>query len=492
MIDYFFSGNQYIQVSRGDTAPGTIAPGFPAPITNWGWGDFGLNGIDAALFTGSKCFFFKDAVYIRVTRGVLDTGTVDEGFPRPISDWGWGSFGARGIDAAMWSGDVLFFFKGNEYIKVRGADDTHFGTIDPGYPAPIKNWLWGFFGASGINAALYSGSKNYFFSGNQYLQTSRGMEGAGLLDKGFPKALSDWGWGSFGASGIDAALNSDGPLVPPPSGGFRGNSNYFMHANEAELNGVGITIHVDTQLASSKHGWSFQLNCWSVRGSLFSTQWQQYVIYSAGADDSNVNVSIDSWFDDLSEQDQVINTHNRLGSMSHIAITAGYIFQIFPHFDDQSRIVACRFIMTDEKGKTRGDKTINIIGQPHAKKKGKATIADCAPIAFMSVDIGGEYNGQLANFNTGAGTVTYTANQSLVASPSFPPEPTDFDAGTAESGNIIFGQLPQTANTTISQLFQVPLIPPKPAVGLAVDKARMPAKRFARPPLPAQLGDEEL
>jgi hypothetical protein len=33
---YFFAGSQYIQVTRGDTGPGTVDPGYPAPIANWG------------------------------------------------------------------------------------------------------------------------------------------------------------------------------------------------------------------------------------------------------------------------------------------------------------------------------------------------------------------------------------------------------------------------------------------------------------------------
>lgn len=38
MIDYFFSGNRYIRVTRGEIGPGRIDPGYPAPISNWGWG----------------------------------------------------------------------------------------------------------------------------------------------------------------------------------------------------------------------------------------------------------------------------------------------------------------------------------------------------------------------------------------------------------------------------------------------------------------------
>jgi hypothetical protein len=89
---YFFHGNQYIRVTRGATGPGTVDPGYPAPISNWGWGSFGANGIDDALYSGTKCYFFKGNQYIRVTRGATGPGTVDPGYPAPISNWGWPSF----------------------------------------------------------------------------------------------------------------------------------------------------------------------------------------------------------------------------------------------------------------------------------------------------------------------------------------------------------------------------------------------------------------
>ena len=97
--------------------------------------------IDAALYSGSKCYFFHGNRYIRVTRGDTGPGTVDPGYPKPISNWGWGSFGANGIDAALYSGSKCYFFSGNQYIRVTRGD-TGPGTVDPGYPAPMSNWLW--------------------------------------------------------------------------------------------------------------------------------------------------------------------------------------------------------------------------------------------------------------------------------------------------------------------------------------------------------------
>jgi hypothetical protein len=97
--------------------------------------------IDAALYSGSKCYFFRGNRYIRVTRGDTGPGTVDSGYSKPISSWGWGSFGANGIDAALYSGSKCYFFKGNQYIRVTRGD-TGPGTVDAGYPESITSWGW--------------------------------------------------------------------------------------------------------------------------------------------------------------------------------------------------------------------------------------------------------------------------------------------------------------------------------------------------------------
>ena len=101
--------------------------GYPRTISpNWGWGSFGANGIDAALYSGSKCYFFAGGEYIRVTRGVTGPGTIDPGYPRPIApNWGWGAFGANGIDAALYSNSKCYFFSGDQYIFRDGVCQWH-------------------------------------------------------------------------------------------------------------------------------------------------------------------------------------------------------------------------------------------------------------------------------------------------------------------------------------------------------------------------------
>ena len=213
MFCYFFKGNQYIRVTRGRTGPGNpgIDSGYPASLSAWNWGAFGTHGIDAALWSGSKCYFFSGNSYIRVSRGDTGPGTVDPGYPAPISNWGWGAFGANGIDAALWSGSKCYFFKGNQYIRV-SRGETGPGTVDEGYPAPISKWGWGAFGANGIDGALFSESVDYFFSGSKYIRVTRGGTGPGKVDAGYPAPITPgWGWGKLRAQGIDAALYSGEP-----------------------------------------------------------------------------------------------------------------------------------------------------------------------------------------------------------------------------------------------------------------------------------------
>src|ERR1700678_1887505 len=137
MYDYFFSGDQYIRGTRGKTGPGSVDPGYPAPISNWGWGEFGKDGIDTALWSGSKCYFFAGREYIRVTRGETGPGTVDPGYPAPIANWGWpDGWGAHGIDAALYSGTECYFFLNESYIRVTRGESGP-GTVDAGYPKPI-------------------------------------------------------------------------------------------------------------------------------------------------------------------------------------------------------------------------------------------------------------------------------------------------------------------------------------------------------------------
>ena len=451
-VDYFFSGKEYIRVRRDDTGPGSPDKSYPKSIQNWDWPDgFGVNGIDAALYSGSKCYFFKGAHYLRVTRNdTVGPSQQDFRSPQPISDWGWPKgFGENGIDAALWSGPVCYFFKGTEYIRVTRGD-SDFGSVDNGYPQPLSNWNFPKgFGTNGIKAALYSGSVCYFFDGPYYVRVHRGLEGAGYIPKIYPRFIKDvWGWpDGFGDNGIDAALYSGGPLVPQPTP-ITGNNNYYLQDGGNPLLGVRVTVSFDENFVSTAKGFSFQLNAVSA-GSLTGTAtFQQFVIWNPALG-TVTSAFADIWLEKNGQELLRTNEQAVVTLTTATTIPQGYRFN-FALVYDGDIVTGCSFTVTDVDGNTVGTpQTINIGGQTWN-----------APITSFSFNIGGEAEGATGTIAPGAaGTITYSSSNPLTAETGDPS-----DLQTVENCNVIFGPLPNVPHPTVTQGF-VAVPSPNPGPG---------------------------
>jgi hypothetical protein len=488
MLYYFFSGTEYIAVERGDVGHGAILPGYPRPISDWGWGTFGSTGIDAALYSGSKCYFFKESEYIRVTRGATDFGTVDPGFPRPISDWGWSSsFGATGIDAAMWSGSVCYFFKGSEYVRVH-RDDTSMGTVDAGYPKIIDaGWLLGSFAADGIDAALYSGAKAYMFAESNYVQISEGdLESLNNAFDDSSHNISEWGWESFGSSGIDAALNSPGPLAAPPQGGARSNQNFVLHAGGDILTGVTVSIAFDETAQVDPHppglpdtgGWAIQLNCYSLSAPSTKTLWQQYIIESppgTGAIAGHIN----NWTSASDNGDEINFWLELVEQMPAVdTLARGTFISISPQNDSAGSVIGCTFTITYNSiisppglpGLTfpvTASIYMNMLDSSlwHDRSGNAITNDELAPIVAMELNIVGHLDRSDTHFTSGAGTINYAAAQKLTVSDE-EPDFTHFGGYTGETSNMTYGPLPAGYTSNPTQSFRADTLPHlKPGIG---------------------------
>lgn len=445
IVDYFFSGQQYIRVRRAETGPGKTDPGYPAPISRWQWpAGFGANGIDAALYSGSVCFFFKGPQYIQVTRGItgpfLDgpNGKPEIAGPFPISNWNWpGGFGQNGIDAALWSGTVSYFFSGNQYVRVTRTSDTDLGTTDADYPRSIfAGWGWDNDFNDGVKGALPSGSKCYFFRGAEYLRVSRGFELGGFIDPHYPAHISNWHWPSgFGENGIDAALYSGGPLVDPGASGLSSNFNYVLADGGNNITGLSVTINIDNDLVSptTDQGFSFQLNCESPAspdGSGIPT-WQQF-IFDNHPDDVNIFgwINLWEWNSTGWVETYASGTNGSFVLPAANTIKAGSVLTIAPVFNGNHEIISCNFRYTDPAGNT-------------ASKSAPVTGTKLAPIKSVTLNIGGWGDGANATFTSGQGTITYSASNPLTAQATL--------VETAETSNMVYEPLPPAVN--VSQLF---------------------------------------
>jgi hypothetical protein len=510
---YFFSGSQYIRVTREDTGPGSEDDGYPKNITEWGWPKkFGSSGIDAALYSGSKCYFFRGSSYVRVTRGTEGPGSQDFTEPHPISEWGWpGNFGAKGIDAALWSGPVTFFFSGANYISVTRRDDE-FGDASNAKILPISDWPFPTgFGRKGIKGAVYSGSVCYFFDEAQYIRVHRGIYGLGRRDPGYPRLIADvWAWrDGFGADGIDAALYSGGDLVPiPPLAGLPVGTNwlttdwnYFLYSGGAPLTGVTAVINIDENLTiDPEYGAGFQLNCYSQVEPRKDDFWQQFV-FEIDASTNQVWAVIAGWSGQgIHDEFVFFWGPEPVCTLDSGVIPAGCIFEIQVHAGGASfpgnNITGATFsvyqnVLVDghfAEQMLLGTQLLNIIGQKlwvdGVMTSNKATYEDCQPIVAMTFNVSSSGGGNPALLSGASGSVTISASQALTAL-NTEPAPLNFlkgDQETGENSNVICAQLPQTANTSISQIFDIfPLAAPN--VGFHAE-AVLPSRRRKFRPLP--------
>jgi hypothetical protein len=471
---YFFSGNKYIRVTRNQLWPGTVDAGYPAPISNWNWGSFGANGIDASLSSGPVDYFFSGREYIRVTRGTTGPGVLNAGYPAPISNWGWGSFGANGIDAALASDTKAYFFSGNQYIRVSRADINP-GKMDPGYPAPISNWGWGSFGANGIDAALNSGEVDYFFSGDQYIRVTRGETGPGAMDAGYPQPISNWGWKQFGANGIQAALWSGFDFtdaVATPGSGLGSNSNYIISTGCNPLTDVTATIDLYSNLAyasdgpppqgeSSVSGFTFQLNCFSSMKETDAAQ--QYIV---GLQGSEIIGWINNWNTGLNVAliNEIFNLVKSPGSKM---IPAFYRLRIALENDSKGNVSGVAFSVFDQNGKTVGNKSVTLTSISGVSS------TDLAPIVAIEMNLVGPGNSESVTFSSGSGTITYTASNQLTAL-STVPACVDKDFHTEETSNSTYATLSATPSSYLQQTFSVN--PSAQPMSLKVGRTRPPLR----------------
>ncbi|CAL8281080.1 matrix metalloproteinase-17 [Gadus morhua] len=174
---FFFKGKFFWRLTRERH----LVSLHPAQIQRfWRGLPANLDGLDAVYERPGdhKIVFLKGLKY-----WVFKDNNVEEGYPRPISDFG---LPMDSVDAAfVWPhNDKTYFFQGVHYWRY----DDHLRRMDPGYPKDAS--LWKGLPPNLDDAMRWSDGSSYFFKGKEYWRVlASDME----VEAGFPRLIAkDW------------------------------------------------------------------------------------------------------------------------------------------------------------------------------------------------------------------------------------------------------------------------------------------------------------
>jgi len=227
-------------------------------------------------------------------------------------------------------------------------------------------------------------------------------------------------------------------------------------------------------------GMGFQLNCYSALEPHKTDLWQQFV-FQFLPPTGEVWATIKNW-SGAALNDEVIAVSEFLFPLSNVGVVpAGYVFEIQVNNNTENNITGATFSVYNNKNNRNipiASQPILIVGQTWQPSGFPATVADLVPIIAMTFNIVSGGDGATAVLTGASGSVTFSASNTLTAINSEPP-PLTFMEGeqeTAENSNVIFAQLPQTANTSITQIFDI-----HPGTGFGVDAIVPTHRRKFRP-----------
>lgn len=279
---------------------------------------------------------------------------------------------------------------------------------------------------------------------------------------------------AFGRDSNETRSTANAGAVPPPSGGLRGNSNYFFHSDGNPITELSVVIDVTKDIVAPL-GFSVQLNGYSPPNA--ACVWQQYCLGFYTGARPQIGWVMEGWpsgayFQHLHETlglgkgSDLYNVRRQLVSMRGATIPAGYKLKIALAHDPKhpnGTIVGASFSVTDNHGKSASSGRQLIQSFRFDRTKTAIAPEALAPILAFELDIVGVANNQYSFLESGAGTITYAATSSLTVKNKHPAGTAAEHIVTGEQANTVYGELDARPSRRFTQTLvaaQTPMFRP--------------------------------
>jgi hypothetical protein len=183
--------------------------------------------------------------------------------------------------------------------------------------------------------------------------------------------------------------------------------------------------------------------------------WQQYVVFMQPGDETLYGI-IDNWEGTVpaGTDAQIINDEVEITTLDKASeIPAGASINIAPIFSSTDVITGVTYTYTPPGGNAVSTSVTLADLDVYGTSK-EITSKYESPISALTLNIVGDYDGNDGVFTSGSGTIVYSATQPLTVltdEPSY----TAFQDGTGETANTVYGKLPVSDSTTVTQTWGI-------------------------------------